>query len=190
MNKRSKILIVSGYYFPGFKHGGIQTSISNVISNLDDHYNFDIITRNHDVDEKKAYENILAKQWNKIKKSRVMYLSEEDENFFNYTLILSKLNYDVIHLNSFFDPLTIKFLFGNKLRKVKTTKIILSIRGEFAWASLRIKFIKKLIYIYLFKFLNLGKNVHWHVSTDFEKKELINVLNIKNNIYIYIILNI
>jgi glycosyltransferase involved in cell wall biosynthesis len=184
MNKKSKILIVSGYYFPGFKHGGIQTSISNVISNLDDHYNFDIITRNHDVDEKEIYKDILVNQWNKIGNSRVMYLDSEDVKFFNYLKILNRLDYDAIHLNSFFDPLTVMFLFGVKLRKVKLSKIVLSPRGEFGWASLKIKFLKKFIYIILFKLLNLKKYVHWHVSTNSEKEELLNILNIKNNIYI------
>jgi len=184
INKKSKILIVSGHYFPGFKYGGIQTSISNVISNLDNHYNFDIITRNHDVNEKEIYKDILVNQWNKIGNSRVMYLDSEDVKFFNYFKILNRLDYDVIHLNSFFDPLTIKFLFGVKLRKVKLSKIVLSPRGEFAWASLKIKFLKKFIYIILFKLLNLKKYIHWHVSTNFEKEELLNILNIKNNIYI------
>ena len=54
---------------PGFKHGGIQRTIINTIDHLNEYYDFKVITRDHDVNEKyNPYKNIKLKKWNLIKK--------------------------------------------------------------------------------------------------------------------------
>lgn len=182
--KKNKVLIVSGYFLPGFKHGGIQRTIINTIDHLNEYYDFKVITRDHDVNEKyNPYKNIKLKKWNLIKKIKVKYLNYRERKFFNFLKIINSIDYDIIHLNSFFDPLSVYILIGNRFRLIRPKKIILSNRGEFAWASLKIRYFKKFVYLIFFKLFKLEKGVVWHVSTKYEKKDLLNYFKIyKKNI--------
>ena len=57
MKRKTNVLIISGYFLPGYKHGGIQKSIVNTIDHLRESINFTVITRNHDVgEENKSYQ--------------------------------------------------------------------------------------------------------------------------------------
>ena len=88
------------------------------------------------------YKNVKNKEWNLVGNAKVFYL--ESPSYNNICKIINTTSYDLIHLNSFFDSLCIKVLIGNKLRKIKRKPILLSPRGEFGWASFKVKLYKKL----------------------------------------------
>ena len=172
MKRKTNVLIISGYFLPGYKHGGIQKSIVNTIDHLRESINFTVITRNHDVgEENKSYQNIKYNQLNNVDGIKVRYLKSNEKRFRAYIKIIKELDCDILHLNSFFDPLSIYVLIAYRFGIIKSKKIILSNRGEFAWASLKIKFLKKIIYICLFKLLHLQNKIVWHVSTKYEKED-------------------
>ena len=75
---------------PGFKYGGIQRTIINTIDHLNEYYDFKVITRDHDVNEKyNPYKNIKLKKWNLIKKIKVKYLNYRERKFFNFLKIIN-----------------------------------------------------------------------------------------------------
>ena len=66
-------------------------------------------------------------------------------------------------------------LLGNKTGKIKCGPIVLSPRGEFGWASLQIRFYKKLVYILISKLFGLFNGITWHASTIHEKKDIMKI---------------
>lgn len=56
--------------------------------------------------------------------------------------------------------------------------VVITPRGEFAWASLRQKYVKKYTYILLARLIGLYNGVIWHASSEFEAKDIINVMKV------------
>jgi len=177
--EKIRVLIFVGHYLPGYKSGGILRSIENTVNNLHVDFDFFIVTRDHDLGEDNAYENVKIGEWQAQGNSFVKYLDSNGTSFLNICNILKETPYNTIYLNSFFDPLSIKVLLACKLGIIHGSSIILSPRGEFAWASLKIKYIKKLSYILLSKAIRLYNNIIWHVSSEYEAEDLIEVMNVE-----------
>ena len=154
---------------PGFKSGGILRSVENTINNLGDEFEFFIITRDRDIGDKKAYSKISANIWQTVGAAKVFYLDDKSISFFKICNIINNIPHDIIYLNSFFEPLSIKVLLAKKIGRIGNSPIILSPRGEFSWASLKLKYPKKLVYICFSKLFNFYDDIGWHASTIIEK---------------------
>ena len=131
-HKNPKVLVFVGHYLPGFKSGGILRSVENAINYLCDEFDFFVVTRNHDVGNTTPYSNVRLSQWQTVGKSRVMHLDSKLSSFSNICTTVNLTPHDVIHLNSFFDPLSIKVLFGNKTllfmyRDIKGMRVYLNL---------------------------------------------------------------
>ena len=159
--------------------------MENAINHLCHEFDFFIVTRNHDIGDTTPYLNIKLNQWQTMGNAKILYLDYKSSSLKNICAIVNSTPHDVTHLNSFFDPLTIKVLFGNKIKKCNNSTIMLSPRGEFGWASLRIRFYKKLVYILISKLFGFFNEIKWHASTIHEKKDIMKIMYVKeDNIHI------
>ena len=181
MKMKMKILIFIGHYLPGFKSGGILRSVENTVDNLGGEFEFSIITRDHDLGEKKTYSGININQWQSVGGANVYYLNDNASSFSKICDLINNTPHDAIYLNSFFEPLSIKVLVARRLEKIAHKPIILSPRGEFAWASLKLKYPKKRLYIYFSILIRLYNDIVWHASTDIEKKVISKMMSIKSS---------
>jgi glycosyltransferase involved in cell wall biosynthesis len=176
MSKKSKILIFADYFLPGYKAGGPITTLSNIINSLSNDFEFDIITRNHDLGEAVPYKGI-SKSWNTFNNYRVLYL---DDNPLMALKIYRCLNNNncTIYLNSFFSfYFSIWVLILLKLKLINPTQIILAPRGELHANALNYKKIKKNIFLFIKRKIHLHYNVIWQASSEVEKCEIQKVLS-------------
>lgn len=178
---KSIILIFVGHYLPGTKSGGILRTVNNTIENLAEDFEFIIVTRNTDVKSLVPYPDIKPGLWVNVGKARVLYLDKNLSSYKNIVSILNNTECHAIHLNSFFDSICIKVLFAIKFSTNIDVPVVLSPRGEFAWASFKIKLFKKLLYITSSKLLLLYEGIIWHVSNQHEKKDLVRIMNISDS---------
>ncbi|WP_424407572.1 glycosyltransferase family 4 protein [Pasteurella sp. PK-2025] len=179
INNKPKILILIGTYLPGVKGGGPIRTIHNLVSRLNDEFDFFIITSDRDLHDKKPYENITLNEWTKVDNVNIYYLQDK-------ALLLNVINsidYDLIYINSFFSVhYSIKPIFWRKIKKARNKPIIIAPRGEFSSAALNIKSKKKKLFITLAKCLSLyTKDIVWQGSSDDEKKDITLFLS-QNNI--------
>jgi glycosyltransferase involved in cell wall biosynthesis len=186
MKNKSTIISIIGVYYPGYKAGGILRTLINMVDNLSSNYNFYIITTDRDLDDIKPYDNIKIDEWNNVGMSKVFYLSPSNRNIKYISKILNCISYDLIFLNSFFEPLCIKTLIAYKLGLIKKSNVLIAPRGEFAWPSLSQKYIKKYIYIYLSIKLKFYTNIQWLASSIYEKDEIENTIKLNNKINVLI----
>lgn len=119
MTIKTNILIFSGVYLPGVRGGGPIRTISNLVSHLGDEFNFYIITSDRDLGDEQPYSTIELNQWNIQDNASVYYLNKAIK-FRDLRKIINSVQYDVIYLNSFFNPkFTIKIIMMMKLFLIK-----------------------------------------------------------------------
>lgn len=175
--QKPKILIFTYYYLPGYKAGGPIRSVSNIIQNLSDDFDFFVVTKDRDSFEEKPYDSILVDEWNTVGDCKVFYASPDYLNFKGIKTLIKTNTYDGIYLNSF---LNIKFslypIIINKLLKNRCTNITLAPRGEFSKGALEQGSIKKKLFIWASRIFKIHHTVKWHASTTYEKKDIENTM--------------
>lgn len=183
--EKIKILIFIGYYLPGYKSGGILRSVENTVSNLGDEFEFSIITRDHDLCENEPYSEIKTNDWQRVGKANVFYLDDKTISFSTIYNLINNTPHDAIYLNSFFEPFSINILLARKMRRIRSVPIILSPRGEFSWASLKLKYPKKIMYMIVSRLFGFYDDIMWHASTVIEKNDIVKKMKIdRENIYV------
>jgi glycosyltransferase involved in cell wall biosynthesis len=176
---KPKVLTFTGYFIPGFKSGGILRNIINTTDNLCEEFEFWIVTRDRDLGDKKPYTGIVSDVWQQVGNAMVYYLSPNACSLGGLNRLIRSTQHDVIYLNSYFEPLTIKVLLNRRFRWRKFKPVIVAPFGEFAWASLGQKYPRKLIFMRIASLVGLYRDVMWRVSSDFEAADLRNVLKVK-----------
>lgn len=178
MSRKPVILVVTGYYFPGYKAGGVLRNIVNTVDNLCDRFTFKIITRDRDLGDAVAYTGVRPGEWQPVGNASVCYLPPEAESVSRLNRLLDATPHDVLYLSSYFEPLTIRVLLGRKLRGIRRPEVIVAPFGEFADASLTQKYPKKLAYMTVARLAGLYDRVTWRVSSEFEAADLVRVLGV------------
>lgn len=177
-NAKPVVLVFVGHYLPGFKAGGILRSVENMVGHLGDEFDFRIVTRDRDLGDSQPYPNLRPRTWQAVGKASVLYLSPTEETAENIRRLMAETPHDVLYLNSFFEPLTVKALLNRRLGRVERKPVLLAPRGEFAWASLRLKYPKKALFMRLARLVGLYTPVIWHASSDFEVEDISRVMKI------------
>lgn len=177
---KKRILVFSSFYIPGYKGGGPIRSLENIFDHLGKNIDFYLITQNKDLGDTSSYENIPTNVWKKVGKVFVKYL---DTKLLIKKIILSSIKEikpNAIYLNSLFSFWYSFFIILIiKTSNYKNLKIILAPRGELSEGALKIKKLKKNIFIFLSKFLKIYDDVMWHASSNYEREDIIK--NFGNN---------
>lgn len=166
------VLVVVGNYLPGFKAGGIVRAVVNTIDHLGDEVNFKVITRDRDLGDTAPYPGVRVDAWQMVGGAEVYYLSSGAESATSLAELVNRTPHDAIWLNSFFDPLTVKLLWRRLFGGVRLRRPIVAPRGEFAWASLRQKYPKKLGFMWVARAIGLYRGLVWHASSRLEAADI------------------
>ena len=172
-----RILLVSGYYLPGFKAGGPIRTLSNLIDWLGREFEFYVLAADRDLGEQYSYATIQHGRWEMVGNARVRYLSPAEMRWWQWRHWLHEVDYDILYLNSFFSQTTWGVMVLRRLELIPAKPIILAPRGEFSLGALGLKSAKKRLYIQLVKQLGLYAGLTWQASSDFERSDIERALN-------------
>jgi len=162
-----------GFYLPGYKAGGPLRTIANMVDHLGDDFEFWIVTRDRDLGDTKAYPDLSLDQWVSFGNAHVFYVSPENQTVDGLANVIKNTPHDVLYLNSFFDSVfTLKPLFARFLGKFPRRPVVLAPRGEFSAGALKIKGMKKTVYIFGARLLGLYKNIMWQASSEHEAQDI------------------
>lgn len=179
LNIKPKVLVFIPNYLPGYKSGGILRTVVNTVVWLNSDYEFWIVTRDRDLGSDEPYQGISTNEWQYVEGAMVLYLPPESITTHKLSKLIVDTSHDLIHLNSFFDSVfTIKVLLARRMGWVSRNPLILSPRGEFVEGPLKLKYTKKISYIYLSKLLGFYKDVIWHASSKYELQDFVKVMNV------------
>ena len=175
-----RILTFVPNYFPGYMSGGIARTILNTTDWLGTEFKFLIVTRDRDLGSDTPYPDIRPGAWNPLGQSEVRYLPPEELSVVRLAELVNSTDHDILHLNSFFDPVfTIKLLMLVRLKKIAPGPVLLSPRGEFVAGPLALKYAKKKTYIELSKLLGFYRRVTWHASSSHEASGMISAMKLE-----------
>lgn len=170
--KKLIILVFIRHYLPGFQSGGPVRSVSNMVSQLSAEMNFHIITSDRDYLGKSPYPGI-ENGWQRVEGAQVLYLSPDEQQWRNVLRQVEEVQPDLIYLNSFFDPVfSLPVLFGKWLRKEKMPPLICAPRGELAPGALKLKSLRKQVYLGIFKLAKLHQRICFHATSELEQEQI------------------
>lgn len=184
MKIKPTILAFNKYYLPGYRAGGPIRTLANMVARLGDEFDFHIVTLNHDAGENSIpYLDIIPGVWTQVGKAQVMYLEHASLSIRSLVHHISTLNPEVVYLNSFFDPtFTQRILLARRLCLFRKIPVILAPRGEFSDGALRLKHVKKKLFLAAGNIVNLYKGLTWQASSDLECEDiLMNLSYVKKN---------
>ncbi|MCC7303052.1 MAG: glycosyltransferase family 4 protein [Bacteroidia bacterium] len=166
MSKKGKILVFIDWYYPAYKAGGPVQSCLNLIERLGDQFEFKVVTSNKEYLESDPLPDIAADQWlTGPFGEQVIYLSEAGNTAISR--ILEKEMPDFIWLNSMFSS-----SFSILPLRLWKGKVLLSPRGMLAPEALRLKRIKKQIFLKLSALSGWHKNVVFHATNTEEERQI------------------
>lgn len=166
------VLTASDYYLPGNKGGGAVQALANMVSRLGENWKFKIITRDRDFGDVATYQQLNVADLNRVGNADLIYLSPRKQ-LWTLLSFVRKTEFDVLYLNSFFSPaFSFPLLLFRKLGLIALSPLIVAPRGEFSPGALKIKRLKKLVYISLIKAFGLCHDAIWHVSTEYEEADV------------------
>lgn len=183
MNASDKPIILAfiGNYLPGYKAGGILRVTVNTVDYLCDEFEFRIVTRDRDLGDDQPYPDIQINQWQPVGNAMVYYLPPQSERVSDILRLITETPHHILYLNSFFDPFTVKALLNRKFHGKMFKPVVVAPWGEFSWANLRQKYLKKLVFIQAARLFGLYKNVTWRASSEFEKSDIIKGMKIASD---------
>lgn len=173
INQQPKILVLTRFYLPGVSAGGPIKSVSNLVNALGEEFCFQIITLNKDLNSEEEYSAIIPGSSTLVGKASVIYLKNNILLPFKIIKTIRNSHYDLIYINSFFDPifsifpmLILRFYPSCRL------PVLLAPRGELSLGALGLKRLKKNIFINFARLTNLYKDIIWHASTANESNDI------------------
>lgn len=173
MVDRTRVLVFSGTFLPGFKAGGPIRSISNLIRRLGDRFDFLVVTRDRDMGDTVPYSGIRIGGWNQVEGCKVFYLAEEHISVAVILKLVRESGADLIYLNSFFDSIfTQRVMWAQRLGRLNGAVVCIAPRGEFSEGAMAQKRLKKKLFTALAKVIGLYKGVHWQASSELEAADI------------------
>lgn len=176
----SRILIINPHYYPGFRSGGPQRTVMNIVDAFGDKYDIYILTQNRDMGCSNCYD-IETHKWVRVGNANVMYIPSKDYNI--KKIRKYSANFSTVYSCGLFCRSTINTIIIHKFIKFK--KFYIAPMGVFSNSAIASKALKKRIFLNTFKYLGLFRNIIWSFTSELELEEAKEVLG--NTIKHYII---
>lgn len=172
LTNKTKILIFTDWYLPGYKAGGPIKSVANFVNNFKEEFDIYIFTSNTDLNEPNTYKGIESNTWLKKDGFQIFYASSDFLTYKNIKSIVKHQSFNFFYLNSLLSPKYAIFPLMIFKRLKLQKKVVLAPRGMLGEAALKIKGKKKKAFLTISKSLGLYKNITWQASSELEKKEI------------------
>ena len=170
--RTDRVVVFVEYYLPGFKAGGPLRSIAALVSHVGGEFDFRILTRCHDDGDARPYDGVRVDRWNAVGKAHVFYASDRLLTIGGIIRLVRQAAPDIVYLNSYFAPLTRRFMIARRLGLAPRVPVLVAPRGEFSEGALELKRLKKKVYLKLARGAGLYEDVTWQASSDLEESEI------------------
>lgn len=170
--EKSKILIFTDWYEPGFKAGGPIRSCVNFAAHMKDDYAIFIFTGDRDLGDDQSYPQIETNEWIEQQGIQIYYASPAAQNWENIYVQIKKIDPDYVYLNSMYSRcFTIYPLLMKRLALIRG-QVVLAPRGMLQQGAIQFKPGKKKIFLKALNFLGIPKRILAHATDEQEKKDI------------------
>lgn len=171
--QRKKVMVFCDYYLPGFKSGGGMWTVVNLVERFSHIYEFYVVTRNHDGKaDRRPYDSVKTGEWNQVGSAKAYYLGPRQLTIRSFAELIREVKPDFAFLNSVFSLPSITFLRTRKTAEFSKLPLIVSPCGELSPATLKLKAVKKGLFLKYAKLAGLYRNVIWRASFETDADEI------------------
>ena len=167
---KQRILVFYDYFTPAYKAGGPIQSLTNLVRQLHEHFDFYIFTTNQDHDG-----TVLTVDPDEFvdfeQKAQVFYASPHQRKYTTVRQVINDVAPELVYLNGMFSVLCVVFPLM-ALRKRPDVRVVIAPRGMLQAGARKIKALKKNIYLILLKAVLLKKGNYWHATDDAEMEDI------------------
>lgn len=160
-------------YLPGFRSGGPVRTIANMVEQLAPGITFRIVTADRDELDVEPYPGVELDAWNAVGKAEVFYASPGKRSVRAIGRILRETRYDVLYLNSFFNPVfTLRPYLAMKMGLAPNRPCVIAPRGEFSEGAFQLKTWKKRPFVRFVRQTGWYRDVIWQASSEYEAADI------------------
>jgi len=185
-----RILIVIPNYLPGTKSGGPVRTISNLVTCLGDHFEFRILTSDHDIGDSSPYPDVESGVWYPVGNASVRYLSQTERRLLNIRSIINNEDFALLYLNGIYPTLTLEILLLRRLNLLKHARVVIAPRGHIERGALSLKPLKKRLFLTASRAVGLFHNIFWHAASETEREDVLREFEPIPKSYIRVISNL
>jgi glycosyltransferase involved in cell wall biosynthesis len=169
---RPRILLFSNWFAPGFKGGGSQLAIINLVHALRDEFEFWVVSRDRDVGDSHPYAGTQINTWIQKDQFHVRYQSPEEQGYFAIAEIIRSTPHELVHLNSVVSiPFAAEPLVFRRTQP-REIPVLISPHGEMSPRARAEKPLRKSIYLGVTRATRLFADAHWHAASPMEERDI------------------
>ncbi|HYJ37256.1 MAG TPA: glycosyltransferase family 4 protein [Chitinophagaceae bacterium] len=171
-----RILILTDWFYPGFRAGGLITASLNLSRQLSKNHEVFILTSDRDLGNPLPYADVSPNSWHLFEFNiHVCYLSPDLLNWNSVLKEIQKIDPSFVFLNSMFSKCFTVFPLLMKKLKLFRARVIVSPRGMLMRSALAMKPMKKWIFLKLLKLYGIHRIVGFHATSINEKMDIYRV---------------
>ncbi len=167
-----RVFVVSDWYPPAYKAGGVMISLSRVVARMSAQIDFSIFTRDRDIHETEPFADVPLNEWTTWSGVRVFYASPDKINAKGLLEAIHEVKPEVIYLNSYFSVMTRAVLTMRRRGLLGNVSLVLAPHGEFSLGALVQKSLRKRIYLKVARSLGMHEGILWHAAGEPEKTDI------------------
>ena len=177
-----RVLIMASLFWPQKYSGGPTVSLFNLVNVLKDNFDIYVISKNHELNQKNKLPGI-GKGWNKFDFGKAYYTDFGKHSYKEISKLIEEVKPDTIYQNSFFSADDLIPVLDYK-KKNPNVKIIVVPRGEFYPERLKVGWLKKKLYITIFKITGMLNKIYFQGTGVEECLQIEKILGVpQENIY-------
>lgn len=168
-----KILVFAPFYPPAYKGGGPIRTLEALVLSSPKEYDVNVMTRNVDLGETRPLD-VQADEWVVQDRAKIWYASSSAVIKRLVALrTLGRERADLLYVNSFFNfQMSVVPQLMRAVGLIRAEVLLLAPRGEFGAGALSSKAVKKRVFVALYRFCGLHRQVVWHVSSLVEEMDV------------------
>jgi glycosyltransferase involved in cell wall biosynthesis len=173
MQNKKSILIMTEWFYPGYKAGGPIQACHNLAMLLKEEYDVYLYTTDRDMGSSTPYAKVAVNQWLFFSDNvKVFYASPDQLTWLKIAKQIQQVDPTYLYLNSMYSVyFTIYPLLMYRCRTIRSN-IILSPRGMLKASALKFKSAKKKSFLKMLKLFNISNGIGFHATDEQEKSDI------------------
>ncbi len=176
-SSKPSILIIAPFFEPAVLAGGPVRALRALTSRLASEFDFYVLALKHDLGESELLPNIVSSKWTRMEGGYIRYENDRKFNPINYARWIRETRPNVVYIKTFF---SVRFCLVPTIlvlcMRRNRPEILIAPAGSLMEGALRLKRVKKRIYLMVYKLLGFPKSTHWHVTSAQEFDEFTKVI--------------
>src|SRR5687768_2865171 len=174
MATKPRLLVITPWYAPAFKAGGVVRAVVNMVEALAADFDISIATGDRDYLDSQPYPDVVANRWDERDGYRILHLSPGPASFLRMARLVREPDWEIVHINGLFSPLYTSTPLAalRPRRPPRRPRVIVHPHGMFGEGALRIKWRKKQLFLGSMRRAGLYDHVTWHATSALEADEI------------------